>query len=88
MPKRRIIRGRRSPTHLGLLEGRDVVQLGPELLELRLDLVHGDFAVVAFALHVDGWELMCGRILFFLSFSLFLLSTFFWERVKYERLSV
>lgn len=78
MPKRRIIRGRRSPTHLGLLEGRDVVQLGPELLELRLDLVHGDFAVVAFALHVlvDGWELMCGRILFFLSLSFFSLRFF------------
>ena len=29
------------PTHLGLLEGWDVIQLGPELLELCLDLVHG-----------------------------------------------
>ena len=33
--------GRGSNTHLGLLEGGDVVQLGPDLLELCLDLVHG-----------------------------------------------
>jgi len=29
-----------GPTHLGLLKGWDVAQLGPELLELCLDLVH------------------------------------------------